>query len=127
KFVFAGSLVVGKRPLLTIQIIEALNKKGFESELHMFGDGALMPDLKNYVLENQLESCVFLNGSRDIGEVKEALINAHFNILPSKSEGWPKAVAEGMFFGAIPISTRISCLEWMLDNENRGILIEPDL
>lgn len=127
KFVFAGSLVVGKRPLLTIQIIEELNKKGIDSELHMFGDGALMSELKRYVNKNQLEKQVHLYGNRDKSEVKDALMDAHFNILPSRSEGWPKAVAEGMFFGAIPISTRISCLEWMLDDENRGILIEPDL
>ena len=32
-----------------------------------------------------------------------------------------------MFFGAIPISTKISCLPWMLDNGMRGILIDPNL
>ena len=32
-----------------------------------------------------------------------------------------------MFFGVIPISTKISCLDWMLDAGNRGILIEPNL
>ena len=47
--------------------------------------------------------------------------------MPSKSEGWPKAIAEGMFFGAIPISTRISCLPWILDDGKRGILIDSDL
>ena len=36
-------------------------------------------------------------------------------MLPSKSEGWPKAIAEGMFWGAIPVATRVSCLEYMLD------------
>jgi glycosyltransferase involved in cell wall biosynthesis len=55
------------------------------------------------------------------------LLDAHFTILPSKSEGWPKAIAEGMFFGAIPISTKISCLPWILDFGKRGILIEPSV
>ena len=127
QFVFAGALVVGKRPLLTIQIIEALNKKGFSSRLHLFGDGPLMPELKAYITEHKLEQQVVIYGNRDKEEIKNQLIKAHFNILPSKSEGWPKAVAEGMFFGCIPVATSVSCVAWMLGEGIRGILIEPDL
>ncbi len=127
KFVFAGSLVSGKRPLLSIQIIEALNKKGIKSNLHIFGDGVLMKSLKLYVQDNNLNNIIFLNGNQDKDIIKEALKDSHFLILPSKSEGWPKAIAEAMFFGVIPISTKVSCIEWMLDYGKRGILIEPDI
>ncbi len=126
-FVFAGALVVGKRPLLTIQIIEHLNSLGVKSVLHMYGDGPLMDELQVYVKERGLEHCVFLYGNQDKSVVKAQLMEAHFNILPSKSEGWPKAVAEGMFFGCIPVATKVSCVGWMLGNGTRGILIEPDL
>lgn len=127
EFVFAGSLVIGKRPLLTIQIIEALNKQGIPSVLHLYGDGPLMPNLQAYVIEHQLATNIILYGNRDKNEVKNKLIKAHFNILPSKSEGWPKAVAEGMFFGCIPIATSVSCVSWMLGEGQRGVLIAPDL
>ncbi|OBX21119.1 glycosyltransferase involved in cell wall biosynthesis [Gelidibacter algens] len=126
-FVFAGALVVGKRPLLTIQIIEALHQIGIPVTLHLYGDGPLMPELQDYVKTQHLESIVFLYGNQDKSVVKASLIDAHFNILPSKSEGWPKAVAEGMFFGCIPIATSVSCVGWMLGEGTRGILIEPDL
>jgi glycosyltransferase involved in cell wall biosynthesis len=127
QFVFAGALVVGKRPLLTIQIIEALNKQGMPSILYLYGDGPLMPELQDYIKDHELESNIILYGNRDKNEIKNALIQAHFNILPSKSEGWPKAVAEGMFFGCIPIATSVSCVSWMLGEGTRGILIMPDL
>lgn len=127
EFVFAGALVVGKRPLLTLQIIEALNKKGIACRLHLFGDGPLMPQLKAYVSEQKLGTQVILYGNRDKEDIKNQLIQSHFNILPSKSEGWPKAVAEGMFFGCIPVATSVSCVAWMLGEGTRGILIEPDL
>lgn len=127
KFIFVGSLVSGKRPLLSIQIIEALNKKGIKSNLHVFGNGYLMKPLKCYVEDNNLESIITLHGNQKKDTIKEVLKESHFLILPSKSEGWPKAVAEAMFFGTIPVSTRISCLEWMLDYGKRGILIEPIL
>ena len=45
-------------------------------------------------------------------------------ILLSKSEGWPKAIAEGMFFGCIPIATPVSCVPWMLNYSSRGILLD---
>jgi hypothetical protein len=32
-----------------------------------------------------------------------------------------------MFFGVIPIVTSISCIPYMIDGENRGILIAPEL
>jgi glycosyltransferase involved in cell wall biosynthesis len=127
KFVFTGSLVSGKRPLLSIQIVEALNKKGIKSSLHIFGDGILMKTLKLFVQGNNLNDIIFLNGNQEKDTIKEALKDSHFLILPSKSEGWPKAIAEAMFFGVIPISTKVSCIEWMLDYGKRGILIEPNI
>lgn len=95
--------------------------------LHMYGNGPMMPELQDYVSEHQLETFVFLYGNQDKSVVKASLMDAHFNVLPSKSEGWPKAVAEGMFFGCIPIATRVSCVGWMLGEGKRGILIEPKL
>lgn len=127
KFVFIGAMVIGKRPMLTVQIIKALLDKGIDAELHMFGDGNLIEDVQSYVEKNKLSNFVKIYGNRDKETIKMCLLDAHFSILPSKSEGWPKAIAEGMFFGAIPISTQISCLPWILDYGKRGILIDDEL
>ena len=126
-FVFAGSLVQGKRPIFAIQIIEALHKKGIEVRLDLFGEGILKGELLDYIQANQLDSIVKIHGNQSKEVIKSALKKAHFSILPSKSEGWPKAIAEGMFFGVIPIATEISCIPFMLDYGNRGILIKADL
>ncbi len=127
KFVFVGSLVHGKRPLFAVKVVEALNRRGQNIFLDIYGDGSLKGVLQEYIEENKLEVKVKLLGNKEKREVKEVLIDTHFLILPSKSEGWPKAVAEAMFFGVIPISTSISCLPIMLDYGNRGILIESNL
>ncbi|MEL0455981.1 glycosyltransferase [Flavobacteriaceae bacterium SZ-1-7] len=127
QFVFIGTLVEGKRPLLTIQIVENLQKKGKKVSLDIFGDGVLRPELESYINHNNLKDFVTFHGNQNKQVVKQALKNAYFLILPSKSEGWPKAVAESMFYGTIPITTSISCVPWMLDFGKRGILIEPNL
>jgi len=127
KFVFIGSLVEGKRPLLALQIIEVLYKQGRNVFLELYGEGVLKQELQNYITTNNLEKIVSLHGNQSKNVIKEVLKTAHFSILPSKSEGWPKALAEGMFFGAIPIATAMSCVPYMLDFGDRGILIEPHL
>ena len=49
KFVFVGTLSEGKRPLLAIQIIEALYKQGKNVCLDMYGERVLKEVLQNYI------------------------------------------------------------------------------
>ncbi|CDF80023.1 glycosyltransferase (GT4) [Formosa agariphila KMM 3901] len=126
-FVYAGMLVPGKQPLLAIQFIESLNNHGISSRLELFGDGPLRSNIEDYVSKNGLFNCVNIHGNQDKSVVKTTLLSAHFNILLSKSEGWPKAVAEGMFFGCIPVTTAVSCVAWMLGEGERGIIVPNHL
>lgn len=126
-FVFVGGLVEGKRPLFAIQVVEALVKRGVQAELCLYGDGVLKSELQKYIDDNNLDNYIKLKGNRDKNTLKQAFQKAHFLILPSRSEGWPKAIAEAMFFGVIPISTSVSCVSYMLDYGKRGILIDYNL
>ncbi|MDT0648872.1 glycosyltransferase family 4 protein [Autumnicola edwardsiae] len=114
RFMFVGSLVEGKGPKFAIQLIEKLQKKGVEVRLDLFGDGILREELEEYVKTNRLGAWISFYGNVKLKELKTEYENCHFLILPSKSEGWPKAVAEAMFFGCIPIATTVSCVPWML-------------
>ena len=127
EFMFVGSLVEGKRPLFAIQLIEQLLKQGKQVRLHLFGDGVLRPKLESYIKSHQLEAYIILHGNQPKDVIKTYYKTSHFLILASKSEGWPKVVAEAMFFGVIPLSTRVSCISSMLENGQRGILVEADL
>ena len=126
KFIFVGSLVEGKRPLFAVKLIEQLQLNNINCELHLFGDGVLRTDLETYVSNKKLNGIV-LHGNQTKQVLKKYIEESHFSILASKSEGWPKALAEAMFFGVVPIATKISCVPYMLGNGKRGILIEPDL
>ena len=128
-FLFVGNLVEGKQPLEAIKLIEELNeiKNGMVQEslfsLLIYGDGPERQKLEIYVRNNKLEGMVIFMGIHPLEEVKEDYQNSHFVILPSRSEGWPKAIAEGMFYGCIPIATPVSCVPWMLGYGNRGVLL----
>ncbi|PIF31354.1 glycosyltransferase involved in cell wall biosynthesis [Flavobacterium sp. 9] len=127
EFIFVGSLVVGKNPMYALKLLKQLVKKGNKAILNFYGEGIERASLENYIKENDLQDNVFLNGNQNKETVKLAYQRSHFVILPSKSEGWPKAVAEGMFYGCVPIATSVSCVPFMLENGNRGILLEMDL
>jgi len=126
-FVFVGTLVVGKRPLYAIQLVESLSKKGFDVALTLYGDGIERIKLEEYIAKNSLGNIISLAGNQTRETVKSAFECSHFVILPSDSEGWPKAIAEGMFWGCVPVATAVSCVPFMLDYGNRGVLLEIDL
>ncbi|MDR6846434.1 glycosyltransferase [Flavobacterium granuli] len=126
-FIFVGTLSSSKNPLYAIQLVEALLKKGYDLTLDLYGEGIERSVLVNYIESNGLEKIIVLKGNKNQERVKKAYQSSHFVILPSKSEGWPKAIAEGMFWGCIPIATVVSCVPFMLDYGERGLLLQMNL
>ncbi|MDI9308999.1 MAG: glycosyltransferase [Limnohabitans sp.] len=127
KFLFAGMLTEGKQPLYALQLVEKLKNEGKDVELSFFGDGVQRAVLEEYIKLNKLENFVYLKGNQNLETLKEAYQESHFVVLPSLSEGWPKVIAEGMFWGCVPIASKVSCVPNMLNNEERGVLLDFDL
>jgi glycosyltransferase involved in cell wall biosynthesis len=123
-FIFVGTLSNGKQPLYAIKLIESLNKKGNDVHLILYGEGSERVSLEKYITTNNLEKIVKLMGNQNQETIKTAYLENHFVVLPSLSEGWPKVVAEGMFWGCLPIASKVSCVTNMLDNGNRGLLLD---
>lgn len=126
RFVFVGTLVLGKNPLYAIQLVEELKVKGFDVSLRLFGEGAERDSLEQYIKQNNLDRFISLKGNQNEATIKSAFQQSHFVVLPSESEGWPKAISEGMFWGCVPIATKVSCVPYMLDYGQRGVLLEND-
>lgn len=127
KFLFVGTLSKGKQPLYAIQIVEKIKQMGKNICLDMYGEGILREELERYIIEHNLESIIRLKGNQPKDTIKEAYQNSQFLVLPSKSEGWPKAVAEAMFWGCIPLTTAISCVPYMIDEGKRGVLLREKI
>jgi glycosyltransferase involved in cell wall biosynthesis len=120
-------LTKGKQPLYAIQIVEELYKNGKNVVLKLYGEGILRKDLEQYITQNNLENFVILKGNQTRETVLKAYQTSHFLILPSKSEGWPKVVAEAMFWGCVPIVSKVSCVPYMLGYGERGIQLKEQL
>ena len=127
KCIFVGTLVAGKNPLYAIQLVHKLQNFGIDVSLDLYGDGVLRSALQDYISTNKLGHFIFLKGNISKENLKKYYQESHFMILPSASEGWPKAVAEAMFWGCVPVATNVSCVSEMIGNGTRGLLLTLDL
>lgn len=127
RLIFAGGLNEGKQPMISAVVAKILISKGYKVRMDFFGEGPERKNLKNFIDQNELQEVIFLRGNVPSQQLKSAFQKAHFLIFISQSEGWPKVVAEAMFWGCIPITTPVSCVPQMLDFGKRGSLVNADL
>ena len=128
RFVFVGTLTKGKKPHYGIEIVKALNKIGMHATIDLYGDGILFNEIAATIVENNLQEYVFLKGNLTKASLIEVYKKAHFLVLQSGSfEGWPKVVAESMFWGCVPLAIPTSVVPQMLDQGKRGLLLTGNL
>lgn len=127
KFIFVGTLSKGKGPLYAIQLVEQLNLSRIKVSLDLYGEGDLRNEIETYIEAHNLAGSIVLKGNQNKETIKVAYQTSHFLVLPSKSEGWPKVVAEAMFWGCVPLITPVSCVPHMLDFGKRGVLLTENI
>ena len=125
KLLFVGTLTKRKRPFFVLEAASKLKKLGINVFLEFYGEGPEKDRINEFIKKNNLSNNVKLYGNKTKKEIVEAYQNAHFLILPSNHEGWPKVVAEAMVWKCLPITTPVSAVPYMLGNGERGSLIEP--
>lgn len=127
KFLFVGALSKGKKPMLSVKTIHKLKSKGYNVKLQIYGEGEERSVIEKYIVDNDLQKEVFLFGNVDKEQIKKAYQQAHFLLFVSASEGWPKVIAEAMFWGCVPITSNVSCIPFMVGNGNRGTVVNPNI
>ena len=127
QFIFIGTLVAGKQPLYAVKLVQQLFLSGYDVALDLYGEGAERAELESYIATHHLREIISVKGNQMAHTVRKAYQDSHFLILPSKSEGWPKVVAEAMFWGCVPIASKVSCVPDMLGHGNRGHFLEMEI
>ncbi|GAB1309273.1 glycosyltransferase [Urechidicola sp. KH5] len=127
QLIFVGGLTPGKQPLISIQVCHSLLKLGKDVSLDIYGEGVERARLEEYIATNKLQSHVRLHGNVSKEYIKKAFQKSHFLLFISKSEGWPKVVAEAMMWGCIPITSKVSCIPFMLADGKRGSLVNANV
>jgi glycosyltransferase involved in cell wall biosynthesis len=105
------------------RILEALPEFAVKkiTTIYFIGEGNEREDFQNQAAAQKLVNCVFL-GSVERNKIPEYLIKSHFLLLPSTaSEGFPKVIAEGANYGALPIVSDVSSIGQYI-NETNGFV-----
>ena len=127
KLAFAGTLTENKNPISCAEALQVLAERGINASLTYCGDGPERQKIEEFISIHGLQDRVKLLGNVDSDTVKQVLQDAHFLIFLSRSEGWPKAVSEAMWWGCLPVTTPVSCVPWMLGQGLRGELVSNDV
>jgi glycosyltransferase involved in cell wall biosynthesis len=64
-----------------------------------------------------------MHGALNQNELFEILKTCHAIFLPSRSEGFPKVLAEAMNFGCIPITSKVGSISQYIKNLESGIIM----
>jgi len=91
------------------------------AKMHIVGDGPLLEAWKNKFVDSGI-AAVF-HGFITQEAIFRLLAESHFLLLPSRSEGFPKVVAEALNFGCVPIVSGVGSIPYYIREGETGILI----
>ncbi len=100
------------------EIIKALKTISFDTidKVHFIGDGEKLEFYKKQI--HFLNDKIIFHGFLEKRQVHEILKQSHFFLLPSKSEGFPKVIAEACCYGTIPIVSNVGSILHYVNNSN---------
>jgi glycosyltransferase involved in cell wall biosynthesis len=114
-----------------IDALAELKRQGRRLRCQVIGQGPLRPELQTRVDRQGLSELVELIGARPQVEVRAALRAATVFTLPSliapsgDRDGIPVSLMEAMAAGAPVVSTRVSGIPELIEDEREGLLVSP--
>ena len=124
RVLYVGRLSKAKNVDVLISAIGILKEQGVRLECSIVGDGTERGKLEEQVSRLDLEDAVTFTGSVDFEKVFDFYEKSDVLVLASETEGWPKAIAEGMAFGLICVGSNRGLVPWML-GKGRGLVVPP--
>ena len=120
---FSGRFVERKGVAFLLHAWAKLHKDFPEARLVLYGEGPLLPSMRELAGKLDLGTSVVFQGHVD--NVTEYLAAADIFVLPSLQEGMPNALLEAMACGLPPVATRIGGVEDIVIDGENGVLVDP--
>jgi glycosyltransferase involved in cell wall biosynthesis len=119
QLVFVGRIDSAKGVDILIDFIRKIDKSvtGF---FHVIGEGKLSGEFKKVLDVSGIPNKFYGNFTQI--ELFEILKKSHCIILPSKSEGFPKVLAEAMNYGCIPIASNVGSIGHYIQDNDTGFI-----
>jgi len=116
---------------ILIDALGELDRRGRRFRCQIIGEGSLRRELQGGIERQGLSAMVELVGALPQEEVRAALCRATIFSLPSlvaasgDRDGIPVSLMEAMAAGAPVVSTRVSGIPELIEDERQGLLVSP--
>jgi glycosyltransferase involved in cell wall biosynthesis len=121
---FVGRLSMAKNVDVLVRALGRLKATVSDLQLRIVGDGPARKGLEALSVSLGVGDRVHFEGAVPQARVLDFYERAHILVLASMTEGWPKAIAEGMAFGLVCIGSNRGLVPQML-GEGKGLIVEP--
>lgn len=120
KLCFVGTLTDNKGSSLIIDALRSFSDKNSIDEIVFAGGGSLIEDHKKKSADAGVK--MRFPGFMDRQNLEEVYAKSHIIILPSKSEGFPKVIAEAAAYGCVPIVSDVSSISQFFNDDAAFLL-----
>jgi glycosyltransferase involved in cell wall biosynthesis len=124
RVLFVGRLTPQRNVETLLQAISVCRGQGLELSCRIVGDGEMRPKLEEQTERLNLPASVSFIGALPHEGVMSEYAKADILVLVAESEGWGKAIVEGMAFGLVCIGADRGSVPWIL-SERRGVIVPP--
>ena len=119
--IYVGGLHRAKGVDILVEFLKSVDS-GLIEFFHVVGEGEMSVSLSEALKENGVNYKV--HGGLAQSELHKLLQLSHFIVLPSRSEGFPKVLAEAMCFGCIPICSEVGSIGHYVMKNRTGFIME---
>lgn len=130
KLMMVGRMVEKKGFKYAIQAVHKLRMENIDVNLHLYGNGPLMPELKNLTKSLELNGAVTFRGYQPIENVLEAHKDYAIMLAPSVAakdgdmEGLPNTILEAMARGTPVVASRHAAIPEVVEDAETGFLVD---
>jgi glycosyltransferase involved in cell wall biosynthesis len=124
RVLFLGRVTEARNVDVILSAVARLHKRGLPIEARIVGDGPMRPALEEQARRDGIESLVEFTGALEYDRVLETLEQADVLVLASQTEGWGKALVEGMAYGLVCVGSDRGPVPMMM-SEGRGFVVPP--
>lgn len=120
ELLFVGRLEDAKGVARIIEISSLLADSAINFRVTMVGDGPQRETYEQLVAKYAIQERVSFVGWKARDQINDYYAKAHFILMPSNSEGWPKVLSEAMAFGVVPLASDVSSIPQVLNKTGAG-------
>lgn len=121
RLLFVGAVNEAKGCGRVLQIAQGLHQHDIPFMLDMVGDGEQRATYQAQAAAMGLSGQVCFHGWLPRPQLASFYAQAHFLLLPSATEGWPKVLSEAMAYGVVPLAGAVGSIPQILAETGAGL------